>query len=228
MCSGSILTTLHIITDFIFIAAHCLSRFSFDVKEHSINLFAIFDPNISAKEESLTKRRIAYYKIHPDYVKMSIDSNLAIAFLNRPIEYSPFIKPICLWSDSMNYQNINNVGYTVGWRSICCRSNYTDIKYPLMARMPILNQEICVWNNEIYSRHISNYTLCIGGNKGTLCNVPGDTGGGLVIFDEITGRYYLRGIFLESVCQVGFDLTKEYYIYVDISKNIPWIQQQIT
>ncbi|XP_011858837.1 PREDICTED: serine protease gd-like, partial [Vollenhovia emeryi] len=62
--------------------------------------------------------RVKSYMIHPDYVhdRFTSDSNLAILTLWTPVEFNPFIRPICLWSGSPNLDTVvNRTGYVVGW-----------------------------------------------------------------------------------------------------------------
>jgi len=71
-------------------------------------------------------------------------------------------------------------------------------------------------------------TFCAGlRNQNDPCN--GDGGSGLVIYDAITGRYQLRGLISRML--PGNDTFcdfKNYIVYVDVAKYVPWIQEQIS
>ncbi|XP_036139010.1 serine protease gd isoform X2 [Monomorium pharaonis] len=219
-CVGSVLTTTHIIT-----VAKCLDRI---VNPNDL-IVVLGLPNLSKwTEKNVIHRKVANYTIHPDYAySSSADSDLAIVILSRPVEYSPFIKPICLWSGSTNLQNlINNKGYVVGWRDICCdltiNWDYQINSNLRMARIPIVSQETCLRSNQIYFNLTSDRTFCAGGN--ICCSAPGGIGTGLVIFDNTTGHYHLRGI----ISRKPFCNANNYIVYVDVAKYISWIQQQIS
>ncbi|XP_036145161.1 transmembrane protease serine 11C isoform X2 [Monomorium pharaonis] len=143
LCPGSLLTTTHVIT-----AAHCLKNIIFNETINPNDLIvALGILNLSnQKKGNRINREVANYTIHPDYASrqrdFSADSDLAIVILTMPVEYSPFIKPICLWSTSTKLQNIfNNSGYFVGWSRTCCEVDLSDIDYPRMARVSIVSQE---------------------------------------------------------------------------------------
>lgn len=93
------------------------------------------------REEGTVNRQVESYRIHPDYThSASGDSDLAILILRTPVEYSRYIRPICLWpnSSSTNLQNVENkMGYVVGWGQDELGNRYTE--EPRMAKMPIVN-----------------------------------------------------------------------------------------
>ncbi|XP_012528111.2 serine protease gd [Monomorium pharaonis] len=217
-CTGSVLTTRHVIT-----AGHCLKKnFSSNDTIHPNDLLvALGRFNFRHfREEGSVNREVANYTIHPDYAHyLSGDSDLTILILTMPVEFSPFIKPICLWFGSTNLQNIiNKRGYVVGWGKDLT-NRFPD--YPRMARVPIVSQEICLRSNQIFFSFTSDRTLCAG--KDESGPGSGESGSGLVIFDDTTGRYRLRGIVSRNLSKL-----KDYVVYVDIAKYISWIQQQIS
>ncbi|XP_012542534.2 serine protease gd isoform X2 [Monomorium pharaonis] len=222
LCAGTVLTTRHIIS-----AAQCLKvphiRTN-DTIDTDLLLVSLGRHNVyyDAGEDGAINRKVASYMIHPDYVHAaSADSDLAILVLKEPIEFSSLIKPICLWFGSPNLQNIiNKKGYLVGWGSDG-KASYTY--YPRMTRVPIVSQETCFQHNPMkFYPLISDRTFCAGELNGSSpCRH--DHGAGLVIFDDTTGRYHLRGIVSRSTCNV-----EDYVVYVDIAKYISWIRQQIS
>lgn len=127
---------------FPFIAAHCL-KFNFTSNEtiHS-NVLVVALGRFSLHhfhEGGTANREVANYTIHPDYAHETTgDSDLAILILRTPVEYSHFIKPICLWSGSLSLQNVvSRRGYVVGWGQDEFGNPYTE--EPRMARMPIVS-----------------------------------------------------------------------------------------
>ncbi|XP_039301700.1 serine protease gd [Solenopsis invicta] len=122
-CGGSVLTTKHVITGtlknrrktiryekvfyayllFLFKAAHCLKINSFDNDTFPPTVILVsvgrFNLNRLRERDSLN-REVASYTIHPDFAHyLSADSDLAILTLRTPIQYGPFIRPICLWPE---------------------------------------------------------------------------------------------------------------------------------
>lgn len=101
------------------------------------------------RERGAVNREVASYKIHPDYAHTTTgDSDLAILTLRTPVEFSPFIRPICLWFDSTNLQNvIDKIGSVVGWGEDELGHPYTEA--PRMARVPIVSQVRTLISNEL-------------------------------------------------------------------------------
>lgn len=62
-------------------------------------------------------REVATYEVHPDYTHTdSGDADLAILVLRTSVDYSPVIKPICLWTGSISLDNVvDKNGLVVGW-----------------------------------------------------------------------------------------------------------------
>ncbi|XP_028047680.1 serine protease gd [Monomorium pharaonis] len=213
-CTGSVLTTRHIIT-----AAQCLKENGTTNNIHADHLRVSLGRHNTYFGEEGVNRKVASYMIHPDYAHAtSGDSDLAILVMNEPVEFNSLIKPICLWFGSHDLQNIvNKKGYLVGLDQT--GSSYTF--YPRMTRVPIVSQETCLRSNQKFYDLTSDRTFCAGErNESGPCH---DQGAGLVIFDDTTGRYHLRGIVSRDFCKI-----EDYVVYVDVAKYISWIQQQIS
>ncbi|XP_025987196.1 serine protease gd isoform X2 [Solenopsis invicta] len=235
LCVGTVLTTRHVIT-----AAHCMKTSGNDTVDPD-NLFVTFGKlNLRQwNENGITIREVESYKIHPDFAHtISADSDLAILILRMPVDFSPFIKPICLWFGPTNLENVvDRTGYVVGWGQRIFENNdfsrhvsrYTrESEIPRMSRVSIVNKEECAQADTRFNQLISERTFCAGfRNEIDLCNV--DSGSGLMLFDSITGRYELRGIVSRTIVgNLKSSCTLRYVVYVDVAKYMPWIRQQIS
>lgn len=91
-------------------------------------------------EAGSVNMEIARYTIHPDYLHQETgDSDLAILVLRNPVEFSPTIKPICMWNGPIDLQSaINKIGYVVGWGRDEFGNPY--LAEPRMAKVPIVSQ----------------------------------------------------------------------------------------
>ncbi|XP_012221794.1 serine protease gd-like isoform X2 [Linepithema humile] len=224
-CAGSLVTNKHIIT-----AAHCCK---IDQTNHNVPPSVLYVSLGRYRlrewyEPGSVNREIVSYTIHPDYTHMGNgDSDLAILVLRTPVQFSPTIKPVCMWFGQTNLQSVvNKSGYVIGWGRDEFGNPY--LAEPRMTRVPIVSQEECLWSDMRFAGFTSNRTFCAGLRDGSgPCN--GDSGSGLVLHDA-TGRYQLRGIVSRSLYdhnELTCDLT-QYVIYVDVAKYISWIQQQIS
>ncbi|XP_011867338.1 PREDICTED: transmembrane protease serine 9-like [Vollenhovia emeryi] len=220
-CGGSIVTNRHVIT-----AAHCMKLNVINLSPNEL-LIVLGRFNLNQwNEAGSVNRTVSSYKIHPDYMhSASSDSDLAIVTLKTPVEFSPLIRPICLWSQSIHLQNVvNKIGYVVGWGKDES-ANY--LENPRMVTASIVGHDTCLWSNLGFFFLTSNRTFCAGfRNSSGPCN--GDSGSGLVLFNNITGRYYLRGLVSRSLVGETLCDLQNYIVYVDVAKYIPWIVQQIT
>ncbi|KYM86389.1 Serine protease gd [Atta colombica] len=221
MCAGSILTTRHVLT-----VAHCLKRGNNTIDLN--NLYLAFGEFSLDQWYKTINRDVASYKIHPDYVyTTNSDSDLAILIMRLNVEYSPFIKPICLWSGSTDLENVvDKTGYIVGWGRDDFGHLNTDERR--MARVSIVSQADCLWSDSAFISLTSKRTFCAGLQDGNNCNA--DSGSGLVLFDPITRRYKLRGVASRALYgNASFQCNPtKYIVYVDVAKYVPWIQQQIS
>ncbi|XP_011867326.1 PREDICTED: transmembrane protease serine 9-like [Vollenhovia emeryi] len=225
LCTGSIVTNRHVIT-----AAHCIQLNLINLSPNEL-LIVLGRFNLNQwNEAGSVNRTVSSYMIHPDYMRslsrLSSDSDLAIVTLKTPVEFSPLIRPICLWSQSIDLQNVvNQIGYVVGWGKDES-ANY--LENPRMVTASIVSHTTCHWSNHYFALLTSNRTFCAGfRNSSGPCK--GDSGSGLVLFNNITGRYYLRGL----VSQAFGDLIspcdlQQYVVYVDVAQYVPWIVQQIS
>jgi len=124
-----------------FIAAHCLklddqSNIPPSAILASLGRYRLKNWN----EAGSLNREIASYTLHPDYNhQISADSDLAILTLRTSIEFSPTIKPICMWYDSIDLQSVvNKTGYVVGWGKDEFGNSY--VEEPQMSKESIVSQ----------------------------------------------------------------------------------------
>ena len=60
------------------------------------------------------ERRIRKIILHENYVRGTYDNDIALLHFDRPIEYTQFIKPICINDGNVNYPPGFNCMVT-GW-----------------------------------------------------------------------------------------------------------------
>jgi len=127
----------------LFSAAHCLKVSSSSNDTLHSNVLVVVLGRFSLRlwhEIGTLNREVSGYRIHPDYAHgITFDSDLAILNLRTPVEYNPFIKPICLWSGSTDLENVvNKIGYVVGWCQDEFGNTYTS--EPRISRASIVSQ----------------------------------------------------------------------------------------
>jgi len=132
----------HLFFFFFFFAAHCFKLNAPTNIPPSAMLASLGRYRLKNwNEAGSLNREIASYTLHPDYNHQSAngDSDLAILTLRTPVEFSPSIKPICMWYDSIDLQSIvNKMGYIVGWGKDEFGNPY--VQEPRMAKVQIVSQ----------------------------------------------------------------------------------------
>ncbi|XP_011875914.1 PREDICTED: serine protease gd-like [Vollenhovia emeryi] len=229
-CGGSILTNKHIIT-----VAYCVFS-EIDIQNPKYiqpnNLEVVFGQYNLFKlhGDGIVNIKVAFYILHPDF-DYYLTSNLAILTLKKPVEYTPLTKPICLWSDysSTTLEDVvGKTGYVVGWGQDPL--GHRDFQEQRMIKVTIAGQENCLRSDNRYISYTSNRTFCANSldEKNGLCD--GDSGNALVLLNNHTGRYELRGLYSGGLASGNTTLLCDprlYDIYVDVVHFKSWIQRQI-
>ncbi|XP_011863013.1 PREDICTED: serine protease gd-like [Vollenhovia emeryi] len=224
-CCGSLLTNRHVLT-----AGYCMKLYLLgnnetvpvDILEVVLGRYNL-DP---LRGDGSANRKVASYVIHPDYVHfIKASSDLAVLTLTNVVEFNPLIRPICLWSGSSKLEDVvSRTGYVVGWGG----DKFRNVNDQRMVRTTIVSQETCLWADAKYIHIISHDTFCAGSQEGlALCE--GGGGSGLILLNNSTNSYELRGVVSRSLVNESlFCGQQKYIVYVDVAKYIPWIQQHIS
>ncbi|XP_070504987.1 thioester-containing protein 1 allele R1-like [Chironomus tepperi] len=219
MCGGTILTN-----DLVLTAAHCVNGKeninNFSAEELSVALGAhnLGIPNENGRIFANVSKTV----IHQDWniTVQNHDADIAMLTLVQYVEFSLYIKPICLIPPKSNILDIN-VGTVVGHGKSENPEFENTLKY---IKILLIINEDCMLSNVELASISSKRTFCAGiGNNSGICT--GDSGNGLFVMYENT--YYLRGIASSSllnnlVCDVN-----NYAIYTRVDLFYEWIQNQI-
>jgi len=202
----------------LFAATHCVQKgHSVLHEENFIALLGVHDLN---QLSEATPAKVQSIQVHPDWNPRSklFDANLAILVLKDPVEFSQFIKPVCLL-DPTSDLSFNMKGIVVGYGS----SENSDSSHeviPKSINVPILSDDDCSDESPIISRLLSSSTFCGGKNTGTgIC--AGDAGAGLFVTDGDT--FYLRGVVPVPLKRRNLCINNSFSIFVDILKFYNWL-----
>ncbi|XP_059616531.1 uncharacterized protein LOC132261647 [Phlebotomus argentipes] len=164
---------------------------------------------------------------HPQYMSAhKIDSDISVVVIARQVEFTQFIRPVCLWSGPQTQDAIvGRVGVVVGWG----RDEHGNVNTPepKKAEVPVVSDATCLRSNEAFSKITTDRTFCGGWRNGSEGPCNGDSGGGLIF--DVNGRWTLRGIvsaslsdMLTSSCNL-----KEYVVFTDVAKYSDWIRDKM-
>lgn len=127
-----------------FLAAHCI----LDKNLEPNNVTALFGRlNITNNfEKDWTRRGISAFKMHKNYRNNNnakADSDIALLILDQPVEFTKYIKPICLPKSN---QDVPEKGTIIGYGKISSESEIQSI--PLYAELETIDWKKCNQSNQ--------------------------------------------------------------------------------
>lgn len=179
ICGGSLISTKLIVT-----AAHCIhNKKDSLVKKAEEATFYIgkYDLESLNGEKNYIVTGVTKLIIHPDWNINSdrYDADIAVAVLFRTIPFSKFVKPICLWTQTISYEDlIGKNGIVAGWGKTEFDSIST--KQPKWTELPVVDLLTCIRSNDAFNKLTSDRTFCAGNEKalnaGGVGPCSGDSG----------------------------------------------------
>lgn len=222
-CGGTLISAGTVVT-----AAHCLRMLNRTYRPHEVVLYLgrnnIADPIDDAVRTAQVKQII----VHNDYMTndTSYDADIAVVILQERVQFTEFIRPICLWSGDDGMSNIvEQRGTVVGWGRDDAGNVLTA--EPKKITIPVVSEAECLRSSDTYRYITSQRTFCAGNRDGTgPCN--GDSGSGFAF--KVDNKWMLRGIVsaaladpVASTCNLG-----EYVVFTDVAKFIDWIKMYMS
>ncbi|XP_075585755.1 uncharacterized protein LOC124495271 isoform X3 [Dermatophagoides farinae] len=140
-------------------------------------------------------RRIDRVFIHPDYVDRGFINDIALLHLDRPLQYSKYIRPICLpdAEDSHIGRWNNQLCTTVGWGKLYENGRiFPDTLQEVT--LPIISTEECRKRTLFLPLYkITDNMFCAGFKHGGRDACLGDSGGPIMC-QKANGKWILLGI----------------------------------
>merc|ERR1712061_130635 len=210
-CGGSIITNNFIVT-----AAHCVKG----INPRNIKL-VIGDHDRTETEPFQEIRTIERVFIRPDFVKRTFNNDIALIKLNRKLQFSDHIRPVCLPKLDRSYNGQNTT--VVGWGKLSEGGDPADVL--MEVTVPVITQKKCRRHTRYRSSEITENMMCAGYDDGVLDACQGDSGGPMIWRNDDNHPFTQIGI-----VSWGQGCARKGYpgVYTRLGRYIDWIIETVS
>ncbi|XP_045656059.1 LOW QUALITY PROTEIN: transmembrane protease serine 9 [Ursus americanus] len=164
-------------------AAHCFNHTKVELVRAHLGTVSL--TGIGGTPVKMGLRRAV---LHPQYNPGTLDFDVAVLELARPLGFNTFIQPVCLPLAIQKFP-VGRKCMISGWGSTR-EGNATKPDILQRASVGIIDQKAC---SALYNFSLTDRMLCAGFLEGKVDSCQGDSGGPLAC-EEAPGVFYLAGI----------------------------------
>ncbi|NXO15297.1 ENTK Enteropeptidase, partial [Oriolus oriolus] len=209
LCGASLISDEWLVT-----AAHCVYGKQLKPSRWQAFLGLYIQSNLT--QPSTVARTIDRIIMNPHYMKETKDSDIALMHLQHKVQYTDYIKPICL--PEKNQQFLPGINCSIaGWGSI--REEGPPSNVLQEAEVPLISNEKC---QQWLTRYITENMLCAGYDMGGIDSCQGDSGGPLTSKDG--DKWFLVGV---TSFGEGCARPQRPGVYVRVTMFVDWIKEII-
>uniref|UniRef100_A0A3Q3VL96 Peptidase S1 domain-containing protein n=1 Tax=Mola mola TaxID=94237 RepID=A0A3Q3VL96_MOLML len=211
VCGASIISPNWLVT-----AAHCVQDDASTRFSQPATWEAYLGLHMQQKiGDAVEKRNLKQIISHPNYNSFTFDNDIALMELGAPVNYSDYIRPICLPAPQHDFPSGNTVWIT-GWGAT--REGGYAAPVLQKAQVRIINKTVC---NNLMGGRLTSRMLCAGVLRGGIDACQGDSGGPL---SSPSGTH----MFLAGVVSWGDGCARRNKpgIYTTVTKFRGWIKEK--
>ncbi|XP_066486427.1 serine protease 27-like [Tiliqua scincoides] len=222
LCGGSLISSQWVVT-----AAHCF----LDSQNASLFRVNLGEYDILNPPPTMVSSAVNQIILNPDFTELSFSGDIALMWLEMPVNFSRTILPICLPKTSdPNFFPVGTVCWVTGWGLPFENAPYLSRTLREVA-VPILKDEECAgmfYHKTGISMDMApegklkmfRNVICAGFRQGKKDACQGDSGGPLVCKRKDTW-------FLAGVVSFGLGCARPFHpgVYTRITSYLDWIQR---
>ncbi|XP_004632760.2 transmembrane protease serine 9 [Octodon degus] len=163
---------------------------------------------------SPVKRGLRRVTLHPRYNSGTLDFDVAVLELTRPLIFGKYIQPVCLPLAIQKFP-VGRKCLISGWGNTQ-EGNATKPDLLQRASVGIVDQKTC---SVLYNFSLTDRMLCAGFLEGRVDSCQGDSGGPLAC-EETPGVFYLAGIVSWGI---GCAQAKKPGVYARVTRLKGWV-----
>ncbi|XP_041121840.1 atrial natriuretic peptide-converting enzyme-like [Polyodon spathula] len=173
--------------------------------------------NLDHQSPFMQTRKVKRVILHPRYNRAVVDYDISIVELDKEINETSYVRPVCLPNKDQHAQP-DTYCYITGWGHMGNRMPFKLQE----GEVRIISKDQC--QSYFDMKTITSRMLCAGYESGTVDSCMGDSGGPLVC-EESAGRWTLYG--LTSWGSVCFSQVLGPGVYSNVTHFVEWIERQI-
>ncbi|KAG6451334.1 venom serine protease Bi-VSP isoform X1 [Manduca sexta] len=221
LCGGSLISSKHVLT-----ASHCIHT-----KEQELYIVRLGELDLVRDDDGAAPIDIFIKHMikHEQYNPKAYTNDIGILVLEKEVEFSDLIRPICLPKTSelrsMTFEDYNPM--VAGWGNLEARGPAAT--HLQVVQLPVVSNDYCKQAYRNYTQQkIDERVLCAGYKNGGKDSCRGDSGGPLMqpIWNSQSYKTYFFQIgvvsFGKGCAEAGFP-----GVYSRVTNFMPWLQEKV-